>query len=69
MLDVSLAEPRLLIVREDIFQYRRGSAGLLDVYNKSFCEDTESESVEEPDNQETTQRQPALNTSTVHLAL
>ena len=32
----------------------------LDIYNK----DTESESVEEPDNKESTQHQPALNTST-----
>ena len=58
----SLVGPRLLIVREDISSIRRGSARLLDVYN----EITESESVEaeDPDNEETTQRRPALNTST-----
>ena len=56
----SLKKPRLLIAHKLYLQYRHGFARLLDVYNK----DTEPESVEEPDNEETTQRQPALTTST-----
>ena len=56
----SLMEPRLLIARKLYLQYRHGFARLLDVYNK----DSKPESVEEPDNKETTQRQPALTTST-----
>ena len=59
----SLTEPCLLIAHKNIFQYRRGFARPLDFYN----EDTESESVEEPDNEETLQRQPALTTSTALL--
>ena len=58
----SLAEPHLVIAREYIFNNRRGFTGLLDVYNN--YEDAGSESVKEPDNKETTQPQPALNTST-----
>ena len=47
-----LAEPRvrLLIVREGYLQYRCDSVRLLKCYN----EKTESESVEDPDNEETT---------------
>ena len=39
---------------------RRGSTKLLEVYN----EDVESASAKDPDNEETAQRQPALNTPT-----
>ena len=46
-------------------QYRRGSVRLLNVYN----EDTESDSVEEPENEQTTKHQPALTTSTGLLLL
>ena len=57
----SLAEPRLLIVHEIYLQYKHGSARLLDFY---YSEDNESELVEEPENEETIQRQPAFITPT-----
>ena len=61
----TFTEPCLLLACEIYLQYRRVFSRLLDVFNGN----TDLESVKEPDNKETTQRQPALTTSTGLLKL